>query len=256
MSKNFEETYKAEVQRNIPDLWDRIESSLPEKNVTEVKAPAKKKKNPYAWMKWATLAAAGVLVVLIMPGVIGLGILQMVIRGSADYAPSAEMLVTESAKENAMEMGESDYFAPEADSEIKDGTMIQNNASGSLPMEDIAGESISMESAVEEETATVTDESPAYYELIAGAMHVKVVSVTTEDAGYGVTLQFSPVSQVLADNFFEYSPYYEDSQMYVIVYDGRGDVPVAGETYTANFYETTHPGTSIVVPYAAELKKE
>ena len=43
MSKNFEETYKAEVQRNIPDLWDRIESSLPEKNVTEVKAPAKKK---------------------------------------------------------------------------------------------------------------------------------------------------------------------------------------------------------------------
>ena len=31
MSKNFEDAYREEVQQNIPDLWNRIESSLPEK---------------------------------------------------------------------------------------------------------------------------------------------------------------------------------------------------------------------------------
>ena len=59
MNKNFEDAYRAEVQHNIPDLWDRIESGMPEKNpmqgmakenIAEEKGTVLKetKKKPYA----------------------------------------------------------------------------------------------------------------------------------------------------------------------------------------------------------------
>lgn len=63
MERDFEREFRELKQNEIPDLWNRIEAGLSEKN-DFVKEDTKK---PFAWRKWGALIAACVCVVIILP---------------------------------------------------------------------------------------------------------------------------------------------------------------------------------------------
>ncbi len=79
MSKKLEEEYKSMVASEVPDLWDRIEKSLPEKAPAKVKeasgetakpAGKNKKKKPVIVriLPWAGgIAAAAVITLILLP---------------------------------------------------------------------------------------------------------------------------------------------------------------------------------------------
>lgn len=192
MSKNFEEAYKAEVQQNIPDLWNRIESALPEKRIVPEesattafhgvkaeqtnlnhKSNQKKKKNPYAWIKWASLAAAAMLVVLLLPVVAGLGILGILGSKSSSDMAAAE---SEAMQETVAEDMYMDMEAPavnEALTEDNIENMLQTDAMPeSMPAENIK-ENPMQEEALEDGDLSAECEQ----NLLAEGMRVEVLEI-------------------------------------------------------------------------------
>lgn len=171
MSRNFEDTYKAEVQMNIPDLWNRIESALPEKSVNAEAVKEKvvvkevttnfnyksKKKNKYAWMKWASLAVAALFVVILLPTVAGLGILGLLgSKGSSDMAATEsaaapEMMYQETVEEAAMEEVQADNegAVKENMAENAEDIYVNMDATAEAPVSD---ENVTAEEFPEEET--------------------------------------------------------------------------------------------------------
>ena len=109
MSKRLEEEYRQMVNEQVPDLWNRIEAGLKEKNsppVQAVKAEAKpKKKVIFRILPWAGgVAAAALIFILVIPAIVS-----MTRKGNTKTA-SAEMINANGAAyemaENAM--GETD----------------------------------------------------------------------------------------------------------------------------------------------------
>lgn len=74
--KNLEDEYKRFHQEETPDLWNRIEAGLTDKK-------AKPKKNIFTF-KYASVCAAVVLLVVLLPGIYFLGRNS---RNAADMAP-------------------------------------------------------------------------------------------------------------------------------------------------------------------------
>lgn len=274
MSKNFEEAYKAEVQQNIPDLWNRIESNLPEKksvqNMAEVtnnvpvsREPVKKikKKNPYAWIKWASLAAACLLVLLIAPAVIGVGLLGMVAKDES----AADMAAPEIYYENAMmdmEYAEEEkFFENEIAAEVEENdTIVSELPAPSLMQQDgaqsVTGEEseyVTQEAAPEEELGEAMPQE-AYGEPIVEGLYVEVIAVDAQEEYYEAVILFSDVSRLLADNMFEGNIFYDEGNLIVRVYPDKGEVPVAGEKYSVDVYNSVPETHSIVLPYTVELK--
>lgn len=90
MSKRLEEEYRQMVNDQVPDLWNRIEAGLKEKNsppVQAVKAAAKpKKKVIFRILPWAGgVAAAALIFILVIPAIVS-----MTRKGNTKTA-SAEM---------------------------------------------------------------------------------------------------------------------------------------------------------------------
>lgn len=105
MSKRLEEEYRQMVNDQVPDLWNRIEAGLKEKNsppVQAVKAAAKpKKKVIFRIIPWAGgVAAAALIFILVIPAIVS-----MTRKGNTKTA-SAEMFNANGAAyemaENAM----------------------------------------------------------------------------------------------------------------------------------------------------------
>lgn len=220
MNKNFEDAYVAEVQQNIPDLWNRIECSLPEKVSVQ-----KKKKKTYTWIKWASLAAACLLVLMIAPAVIGIGLVGTVMN---EETAAADTAAPEIYYENAM-----------------------------MDMECAEEEKGYEESVAENETdcavqaAPVTDES---YEPMVEELYAEVVEVNKQEEYYEAVLAFSDINRLIADSVFEDDSFYTEGHLIVRVYPGKGEVPVAGEKYSVDIYSGTDSGLSIVLPCIAELE--
>ena len=96
MSKKLDEEYKSMVAAEVPDLWDRIEKSLPEKapaaevktskaSVQTVKKAKKKKPVIVRILPWAGgLAAAAMIAVIVLP------ILILGSRGKKDATAQAK----------------------------------------------------------------------------------------------------------------------------------------------------------------------
>ena len=78
MSKRLEEEYKKMIEGEVPDLWARIESNLPEKNVAPsepepvLQTPEKKKPVIFRVLPWVggVMAAAVILMIAIPAAVI------------------------------------------------------------------------------------------------------------------------------------------------------------------------------------------
>lgn len=296
MSKNFEEAYKEELQLNIPDLWDRIESNLPEKNMQDVKAeneskqviPVKivqpkeqntivkrdirytKKKRPYAWIKWASLAVAGVLVVLLIPTVLSLGILGFGSEETATADNAAEQIIADTntisdeyieveMETTATESGEyadvslvGDTVGSQAESDVVQETVPKENAE-SIGQEDNSGMSAALGNSPSEESVLQDMYDTGFYEKVAGGLYVEVLGFQDMGDYYQATLNFSDLSKMVADELFEGSAYYSEGSLYVIIYSDRGDLPVGGEKYTVDIYNITPPWQSLILPYVAEL---
>ena len=278
MNRNFEEAYKAEVQQNIPELWNRIESGLPEKKVipevpvaaveskpvqevkevqTNLNHKSKKKKNPYAWMKWASLAAAAMLVIILIPTLLGIGALFLM----SDKSSSADMAMNESVAE---QMATTDGVAEEevkmesADMENMAETpaMNQNIAEDGYAEDERAEESImgaEASSDVLSDVQSAESESEYPWELYADGLYVKVISATATQDGYEVELELYRLHENLAGPVLENSPYYDNGIIQATVYNGEGEVPVVGEKYTATLYGTPEQ-FSLVLPYKAVLE--
>lgn len=280
MNKNFEEAYKAEVQQNIPDLWNRIESGLPEKKVIpEVPVAAveskpvqevkevqtnlnhrsnKKKKNPYAWMKWASLVAAAMLVIILIPTLLGIGALFLM----SDKSLSTDMAMNESTAEQMAttdSMAEEEVKLESADMESTAETpaMNESGAGGSYT----AGEELLEDSVIETENedAVLSDvqsaesESEYPWEMYADGLYVKVISATATTEGYDVELELYSLHEAVAGPALENAPYYDNGIITAVVYDGEGEVPVVGEKYILTLYGTPEQ-FSLVLPYKAVLE--
>ena len=179
MSKNFEDAYKAEVQQNIPDLWSRIESSLPEKTpvaAAETMAPEAKaesvastqnrqntnsnkktKKNPYAWIKWASLAAAGLLLVVLMPAVLGIGIFSLI----AGSKTSSDMAANESCAEEPQYAADAEENMM-YDSDSMEGGFTMDSVTEEFIQEEMAEEVANPESGVQSTPESEGKESAAF----------------------------------------------------------------------------------------------
>lgn len=259
MNKNFEEAYKSEVQQNIPDLWNRIESGLPEKEVqTNLNHRSnKKKKNPYAWMKWASLAAAAMLVIILIPTLLGIGALFLM----SDKSSSADMAMNESVAEQMVTtdgMAEEDVKLESADMEstAEAPAMNQNNAEGGYAEDERAEESImgaEASSDVLSDVQSAESESEYPWELYADGLYVKVISATATQDGYAVELELYKLHDNLAGPALENAPYYDNGIITAVVYDGEGEVPVVGEKYILTLYGTPEQ-FSLVLPYKAVLE--
>lgn len=289
MSKNFEEAYKAEVQQNIPDLWNRIESSLPEKTVVKECAAAEpaadfapvnqaanenkeikktKKKNPYAWIKWASLAAAGLLVVVMIPAVVGLGLLGLAGKdmASADSAAN-EMYVTQDAvMENAAEM-EMDMMegaameAPDMDYmeevfvESEDEITMESEAEAVLTPEE---EGIKQDTQ-NESVGAASGSVALYGDMIAEDIPATVTGIMTgsDRDYYRVTLMFEGDALETAEELFAGLEEYNAGMLEVRVYYDVTLEPELAETYMFAVYELTPAalGEEALYPHlAAELR--
>lgn len=99
VEKEVEQAYKAEMQAEIPDLWNRIEAALPEKTplkeatvTTTVKEKVVQFNAKYS--KMAVLIAAALCIVVILPLLISMGGMR---KSSEKAALTADMEYDESA---------------------------------------------------------------------------------------------------------------------------------------------------------------
>lgn len=255
MNKNFEEAYKAEVQQNIPDLWNRIESGLPDKEVqTNLNhKSSKKKKNPYAWMKWASLAAAAMLVIMILPTVAGTIFWWSfaISEGIRDSAATEQMATTDSMAEEDIKLESADMEntaeAPAMNQDYADG----GYAEGEMAEESIMGTEPSGDVLSDVQSAESESEYP--WELYADGLYVKVISATATQDGYEVELELYRLHENLAGPVLENSPYYDSGIIQANVYNGEGEMPVVGEKYTVTLYGTPEQ-YSLILPFKAVLE--
>lgn len=286
MNKNFEEAYQAEVQLNIPDLWNRIESSLPEKTVVKECAaePAAnfapvnqaanenkeikktKKKNPYAWIKWASLAAAGLLVVIMIPAVVGLGLFGLVGKGmaSADSAAN-EMYVTQDAvMENAAEMDMMDSVAMESPDmdymeevfgESEDEVTEESEAE-TVPVPEEEG---IKQDTQNESVGSASGSVALYGDMIAEDIPATVTGIMTgsDRDYYRVTLMFEEDALETAEKLFTGLEEYNAGMLEVRIYYDVTSEPELAENYMCTIYEITPAalGEEALYPHlAAELQ--
>ena len=122
MNKNLEIEYKAQMQNDVPDLWDRIEAGL------EEKTPATKNEKVYTYSKRKKLytlgggvLAAGLCLAVGLPIFFGAGNSSKSETAVADMA-AADFVATLS--ETTAEMNKAEYFNAAA-SIVQEENMIE-----------------------------------------------------------------------------------------------------------------------------------
>ncbi len=189
--KDLEQEYKKQVQEEMPDLWNRIEPNL---------APKKKKPWIRRYAPLTSVAAAALVLLAVMPGLLNLQRMGQDNTSAADCAPRAEK--TEGyAQEAAEENGEDSCGAPQmfaaADGvetgttgagAVTEGTTAdggQAGASGAGAVtEGAAAEEMNDTAAVQE-----TDEESAVLKTEYSE------DITAEDAGMTVTVTVVSVDE-------------------------------------------------------------
>lgn len=189
--KDLEQEYKKQVQEEMPDLWNRIEPNL---------APKKKKPWIRRYAPLTSVAAAALVLLAVMPGLLNLQRMGQDNTSAADCAPRAEK--TEGyAQEAAEENGEDSCGAPQmfaAADGVETGTTGagavtedttadggQTGASGAVAVtEGTAAEEMNDTAAVQE-----TDEESAVLRTEYSE------DITAEDAGMTVRVTVASVDE-------------------------------------------------------------
>lgn len=189
--KDLEQEYKKQVQEEMPDLWNRIEPNL---------APKKKKPWIRRYAPLTSVAAAALVLLAVMPGLLNLQRMGQDNTSAADCAPRAEK--TEGyAQEAAEENGEDSCGAPQMFA-AADGGQTGVPGAGAVT-EDAAADgagtgalgagAVTEGAAAEEmnDTAAVqeTDEESAVLKTEYSE------DITAEDAGMTVTVTVASVDE-------------------------------------------------------------
>lgn len=189
--KDLEQEYKKQVQEEMPDLWNRIEPNL---------APKKKKPWIRRYAPLTSVAAAALVLLAVMPGLLNLQRMGQDNTSAADCAPRAEK--TEGyAQEAAEENGEDSCGAPQMFA-AADGVETGTTGAGAVTEDTTAdggqagasGAGAVTEGAAAEEmndTAAVqeTDEESAVLKTEYSE------DITAEDAGMTVTVTVASVDE-------------------------------------------------------------
>lgn len=189
--KDLEQEYKKQVQEEMPDLWNRIEPNL---------APKKKKPWIRRYAPLTSVAAAALVLLAVMPGLLNLQRMGQDNTSTADCAPRAEK--TEGyAQEAAEENGEDSCGAPQMFA-AADGVETGTTGAGAVTEDTTAdggqagasGAGAVTEGAAAEEmndTAAVqeTDEESAVLKTEYSE------DITVEDAGMTVTVTVASVDE-------------------------------------------------------------
>lgn len=170
--KDLEQEYKKQVQEEMPDLWNRIEPNL---------APKKKKPWIRRYAPLTSVAAAALVLLAVMPGLLNLQRMGQDNTSAADCAPRAEK--TEGyAQEAAEENGEDSCGAPQMFA-AADGVETGTTGAGAVT-EDTTAEEMNDTAAVQE-----TDEESAVLKTEYSE------DITAEDAGMTVTVTVASVDE-------------------------------------------------------------
>ncbi len=156
MSRDFEKEYKQFAQMEAPDLWDRIEAGLKEKDVPEqekavvVQETGNKKKSVLTiFRKYQAVAAAFLCLIIMIPAVLLMR--QVGVKSETADCASAEMPM-QFAGEESKELASPEEAAPAEEAVPAEEAMFAENA---LFTEDVAPEEdlAEKESACEEALA-------------------------------------------------------------------------------------------------------
>ena len=204
MKRDFREEYNNYIESDMPDLWSRIEPNLKEKVPVSQEGTIKEKKQNkakiYRFVKIATPVAAGICLLVIGVGVMGISQKSMEESATADYESTEEAVAEESydyAEESA-EIEESYDYAEES-AEVEES--CEEEAAAEAPMEDYATtqeEPVTNSSMVQSDS--VTGESANEEMLrgeekeieIAGAVLIRIakVSQSEKEAGFAYIYVF------------------------------------------------------------------
>lgn len=190
MERDFEREFRELKQNEIPDLWNRIEAGLSEKN-DFVKENTKK---PYAWRKWGTLIAACVCVVIILPA------FSLLIRdksysgsGSDTAANTTEAIAEDNAAAMdtaTAENAECGFAADEAAAENKTADMAAGNT---------------QTQGADRADASGKEEEKAVWDDLADGQILEevVIRIQKAETADGEALYQAAVEQADADNILE-----------------------------------------------------
>ncbi len=181
--KDLEQEYKKQVQEEMPDLWNRIEPNL---------APKKKKPWIRRYAPLTSVAAAALVLLVVMPGLLNLQRMGEDNTSAADCAPRAEK--TEGyAQEAAEENGEDSCGAPQMFA-AADGEVMGASGAGAVT-EGAAAEEMNDAASVPE-----ADEKEAAEESGDGEKSVLKTEysqdITAEDAEITVTVTVASMDEV------------------------------------------------------------
>lgn len=218
MKRDFREEYNNYIESDMPDLWSRIEPNLKEKvpvsqeeiagtaeneikpveNVTDIKKKKQNRAKIYGFVKIATPVAAGICLLVIGVGVMGISQKSMEESATADYECTEEAVAEESYDytEESAEVEESfDY----AENSAAPEESYEEEAAAEAPAEDYDSaqeESVTNNSMVQSDS--VTGESANEEMLrgeekeIAGAVLIRIAKASQreKEAGFAYIYVF------------------------------------------------------------------
>lgn len=151
MKRDFREEYNNYIESDMPDLWSRIEPNLKEKvpvsqekiaetavnetepvqNITDIKKKKQNKAKIYRFVKIATPVAAGICLLVIGVGVMGISEKSMEAAPEADASASEYECTEEFAAEES-------YDYVEESAEAEESYDYEEEAAAEAPMEEFA----------------------------------------------------------------------------------------------------------------------
>lgn len=151
MKRDFREEYNNYIESDMPDLWSRIEPNLKEKvpvsqekiaetavnetepvqNITDIKKKKQNKAKIYRFVKIATPVAAGICLLVIGVGVMGISEKSMEAAPEADASASEYECTEEFAAEES-------YDYAEESAEAEESYDYEEEAAAEAPMEEFA----------------------------------------------------------------------------------------------------------------------
>ncbi len=194
MKRDFREEYNNYIESDMPDLWSRIEPNLKEKvpvsqekntetavnetepvqNITDIKKKKQNKAKIYRFVKIATPVAAGICLLVIGVGVMGISEKSMEAAPEADASASEYECTEEFAAEESY-----DYM--EESAELEESYDYEEEAAAEAPMEEFVEDYASAEG----DSAEWAEDSTVNNSLVLEDLQddMQSDSVTTESTG-------------------------------------------------------------------------
>lgn len=250
MSKSFEENYRAEMMKEIPDLWDRIEAGIEQTTATPVlvaEQPMQQKngnvRKSNKWMKILAIASPALAACLFGMVMIPAALVLL----ASGIGKHSEMSATDSVAQAAggsvmYEDAETAYESAEMTEETDGKNFFSIEENGYAATEDFADEREITAGAATEETVTQQGSDAEVPGLFDEVFQAEIIAVTGEE----VTLR---LDNSLAERLmlqYEVYPLY-DTVFVLMLSEENGFVPEEGMYCGIVFEEAVNDGDAVTV---------